>query len=226
MNKKTVALAFRDSLPVMAGYVVLGIGFGILLRNIGLAWYWSTLMSIMVYAGSMQYVAVELLAQQVNLFVFAIMTVIVNARHLFYGITMLVKYRDVKRFKSLLLFLLTDETFSIVCAGDLPEDIDRDNYYLSLSLFDYSYWVIGSTIGALTATFLEFNSAGVEFSMTALFVVTFISQWENSKNHSPALIGLGVSALCLFIFGSSNFLIPSMIAITALLLVEKKVRHE
>lgn len=226
MNKKTVALAFRDSLPVMAGYVVLGIGFGILLRNIGLAWYWSTLMSIMVYAGSMQYVAVELLAQQVNLFVFAIMTVIVNARHLFYGITMLVKYRDVKRFKSLLLFLLTDETFSIVCAGDLPEDIDRDNYYLSLSLFDYSYWVIGSTIGALTATFLEFNSAGVEFSMTALFVVTFISQWENSKNHSPALIGLGVSALCLFIFGSSNFLIPSMITITALLLVEKKVRHE
>lgn len=222
MNKKTTAFAFRASLPVMAGYIVLGMGFGILMQSRGYAWYWTALMSIAIYAGSMQYVAIDLLSASAGLITFALMTLAVNARHLFYGLTMLTKYKDIGKAKPYLIFALTDETFSLVCAADLPKDVKENEYFLLVSLFNQAYWVLGSVSGALLGSALSFNSRGVEFSMTALFTVTVIGQWEKSKNHLPALTGFGVSAVCLLLFGPADFLIPSMLIITAFLLLERR----
>lgn len=223
MNK-TTTYAFRASLPVMAGYIVLGIGFGILMHSHGYAWYWSVLMSIAIYAGSMQYVAIDLLSAGANLITFALMTLAVNARHLFYGLTMLVKYKDVGKAKPYLIFALTDETFSLVCNADLPKEVNTTKYYLLVSIFNQFYWVLGSLLGTLLGSALSFNSMGVEFSMTALFTVTVISQWEKSQNHLPALTGFIVSVLCLLLFGPADFLIPAMLIITALLLLERKFK--
>lgn len=222
MNKKTITYAFRASLPVMAGYVVLGMGFGILMNSHGFAWYWAALMSIAIYAGSMQYVAMDLLSAGASMITFALMTLAVNARHLFYGLTMLEKYKDTGRKKPYLIFALTDETFSLVCAADMPEEVDEHRYYLLVSLMNQAYWVVGSILGAVLGSALSFNSTGIEFSMTALFTVTVLGQWEKSRNHLPALTGFLVSVICLLVFGSSDFLIPAMILITALLLLENK----
>lgn len=224
MNKNTITYALRASLPVMAGYVVLGIGFGILMQSHGFAWYWACLMSLVIYAGSMQYVAVDLLSAGANMITFALVTLAVNARHLFYGLTMLTKYREMKKAKPYLIFSLTDENFSLVCAADLPEQVDENKYYLLVSLFNQIYWIVGSIAGALLGSALSFNSTGIEFSMTALFTVTVVSQWEKSRNHLPALTGLIVSAVCLVLFGAADFLIPTMLLITVLLLLEKKYR--
>ena len=149
MNKKTFMCAFKATLPVFAGYMVLGMGFGILMHSKGYAWYWSVLMSIIVFAGSMQYVAVDLFSSGASLITYAIMTLVVNARHIFYGLTMLVKYKDVKKAKPYLIFALTDETFSLVCDVDLEKDIDKDNYYFLVSILNQSYWVIGSLLGGI-----------------------------------------------------------------------------
>lgn len=222
MNKKTLSYAFKASLPVMAGYVVLGIGFGILMTSKDFAWYYALLMSLIIYAGSMQYVAIDLLGTGASLLTLAMMTLVVNARHLFYGLTMLTKYKECEKVKPYLIFSLTDETFSLVCSADLPKDMNTDKYYLYVSLLNQCYWVIGSVIGTLIGSTLAFNSNGIEFSMTALFTVTMVEQWEKSSNHLPAITGIVVSVICLIIFGASDFLIPSMLVITLCLLLEKK----
>lgn len=226
MNRNTLLYAFRTSLPVMAGYIVLGIGFGVLMQNRGYAWYWTVLMSVVVYAGSMQYVAIDLLGSGANMITFALMTLVVNARHLFYGLTMLAKYKDTGKAKPYLIFALTDETFSLICNADLPKNVDKVRYYLFVSLFNQLYWVLGSVLGALLGSALSFNSTGVEFSMTALFTVIMVEQWEKSHNHLPALTGLGTSVICLLIFGPADFLIPAMLIITVLLLLERKFEKE
>lgn len=223
MNRSSaVRYAFRASLPVMAGYMVLGMGFGILLYSHGYAWWWSTLASVTIYAGSLQYVCIDLLATGANLITVALVSFMVNVRHVFYGITMLDRYKKTGAERPYLIFALTDETFSLVCSPELPPEVDRHGYYFWVSLFDQSYWVIGSTIGALLGTAFTFNSAGVDFSMTALFVVIFVEQWEKAENHLPSLIGVGVSLTCLLLFGADSFLIPSMLVITMLLLGFRK----
>ena len=221
MNTKTVRTAFLASLPVMAGYVVLGIGFGILLHEKGYAWYWATLMSTLVFAGSMQYVAVDLLGAGANMLTFLLMTIIVNARHIFYGISMLGRYKDMGAAKPYLVFALTDETFSLVVDPKLPDGVSRKHYSLLVSLMDQFYWILGSTVGAIAGTLINADFTGIDFSMTALFVIIVIEQWEGTKEHLPALTGILVSLVCLIIFGAEDFLIPSMIFITILLLVEK-----
>lgn len=215
MNKKTIRYSFLASLPVMAGYLVLGMGFGILLHDKGYSVWWALLMSAAIYAGSMQYVGVELLASGASLISAALMTLMVNARHLFYGISMVDKYRDTGKKKPYLIFALTDETYSLVCDADLPGDIDRTSYYFLVSLMDQCYWVLGSVIGALLGSALDFNTEGIDFAMTALFVVIVVEQWEKTRQHIPALLGMAVSVVCLLIFGAANFLIPSMLCITA-----------
>lgn len=225
MNKRTVFYCFKSSLPVMAGYIVLGTGFGILMHSKGYAWYWAALMSVLVYAGSMQYVAIDLLASGANLITFALMTVAVNARHLFYGLTMVEKYKDVGKAKPYLIFSLTDETFSLVCSTEPPKEIKRNHYYLFISLFNQLYWIFGSIIGALLGAALSFNSNGVEFSMTALFSIVVIEQWEKERKHFSALTGFIVSILCLIIFGASDFLIPSMIIISIILLAKHYIEE-
>ena len=219
--KQTLRYSFRASLPVMAGYVVLGMGFGILFQSKGYGWFWAFLMSLTVYAGSMQYVAIDLISGGASLVTTALMTLMVNIRHLFYGITMLENYRDTGKEKPYLIFALTDETFSLVCSQELPESVDRRRYYLLVSLFNQFYWVAGSTVGGLLGSALTFNTQGIDFSMTALFTVIFVEQWEKTKNHLAALIGLGISAVCLLMFGADRFLIPSMLGITAVLFLVK-----
>ncbi len=223
MKKQTIfRRAVRATLPVMAGYLVLGTGFGVLMHSRGLGLGWTVLMSLCIYAGSMQYVAVELLSTGAGLLSTALMTLMINARHFFYGLSMLDKYRDMGKGTPYLIFSLTDETYSLLCTDETLEG--RKPYYYMVSVLNQCYWVIGSAVGALLGMALPLDTTGVDFSMTALFVVIFIDQWQATKRHSPALIGLGLSILSLLIFGADRFLIPAMIAIVlALTMLRKKL---
>lgn len=215
----TIKYAFKQSLPIMAGYIVLGIGFGILLKSKGYGVIWAFFMSLFIFAGSMQYVGVNLLAGGASIITTALMTVMVNARHLFYGVSMLERYKDTKPYKPYLIFGLTDETYSLVCSGDVPEGVDRNKYFFLLTMFNQCYWIIGGVAGNLIGSLITFNTAGIEFSMTSLFLVVFTEQWMSTKDHTSAIIGVATSAACLLIFGSDNFLIPAMIGITIILIV-------
>ena len=213
-NAKT---GFLATLPVMAGYVVLGTGFGILLSSKGYGPLWSLAMSLFIYAGSMQYLAVDLLTGGATLITAALTTLMVNARHLFYGISMIDKYKDTGKYKPYLIFALTDETYSLNC-GALPEGVtDAPTYYFLVSLFNHSYWVAGSLLGGLLGYVIPFNTEGIDFALTALFVTVFVEQWLSTKDHIPALIGVISSVVCLLLFGADGFLIPAMVLITALL---------
>lgn len=221
-NKSTFDFAFRATLPVMAGYLVIGMSFGILLRSRGYDWWWAPLTSVVIYAGSMQFVAVELLASGASLVTAAVMALAVNFRHLFYGVSMLEKYRDAGAAKPYLIYALSDETFSLVCSPTLPGDVDEKLYYLLVTLLDQSYWIVGSALGSLAGGLLTFSTEGIDFAMTALFVVIFIEQWEKAGTHLPALTGLAVSLACLLIFGASDFLIPALLVITAALIAQRQ----
>ena len=221
--KKTIKTAYRSSLPVMAGYIVLGIGFGILLKDAGYGLIWSFLMSLTIYAGSMQYVAVSLLTSGASLITVGLTTLMVNARHLFYGLSMIGKYKDAGGFKPYLIFALTDETYSLLCGDDLPAGVDKNRYRFFVSLFDQCYWIAGSVLGSLVGTVFRFDTAGIDFSMTALFVTVFVEQWLTTGNHWPALIGLAASVISLAVFGAEHFLLPAMIAIAFALLAVRKI---
>ncbi len=209
--------AFYASLPVMAGYVVLGIGFGILMHGAGYGVLWTAAMSLFIYAGSMQYVGVGLLSGGASVLTAMLTTVMVNARHLFYSISMASLYKDAGRYKPYLIFALTDETYSLLCDGKTPEGADPFLYRFLVSLFNQCYWVTGSILGSLLGAVLPFSTSGIEFSMTALFIASFTEQWLTFKDHVPALAGLFCTLLCLLIFGRENFLIPAMLLITAVL---------
>ena len=201
----------------MAGYVVLGTGFGILLRNAGYGVLWAAAMSLLVYAGSMQYVGVSLLTGGASVLTTLLTTFMVNARHLFYSISMVDTYKDAGRYKPYMIFALTDETYSLLCDGKAPEGADPNTYQFLVSLFNQSYWVAGSVIGSLLGSVLPFSTAGIEFSMTALFIASFTEQWLTTRDHIPALTGLLSTLLCLVIFGKDRFLIPAMLLITLVL---------
>ena len=220
----TAKYAFKQSVPIMAGYIVLGMGFGVLLESKGYGVLWAIAMSVFIYAGSMQYVAINLITGGASLIATALMTLIVNARHLFYGISMLDKYKNTGKYKPYLIFALTDETYSLVCSGKIPEGVDRNKYYFLVSLFDQVYWLIGSVIGSVVGSVLNFNTAGIDFSMTALFLVVFVEQWKSTKDHASAIAGVAASVVCLLIFGVGNFVIPAMISITVILLLMRKFR--
>lgn len=225
-TKELISKAFLKSLPVMAGYSVLGIGFGILLRNAGYGVIWAFAMSALIYAGSMQYVGISLLTGGASVITTIITTVMVNARHLFYSISMIDKYKGAGKYKPYLIFALTDETYSLLCDDKGPDEEKINQYRFYVSLFDQSYWVIGSVIGSLLGAMLPFSTAGIEFSMTALFIASFTEQWIISKDHVPALIGLVSTILCLVVFGAERFLIPSMLLITVLLTLVKREDKE
>lgn len=222
MKVSLLKTAFLKTIPVLTGYLFLGIGFGILLEKSGYGVLWSLAMSAFIYAGSMQYVAVGLLTSGASLLTTAFTTLMVNARHLFYGISMVEPYKDMGKRKPYLIFALTDETYSLVCSGDYPEGADPRQYCFLVSLLNQIYWVSGSVIGSLIGSLLPFNSKGIDFAMTALFVTVFVEQWKSTKNHIPALVGVLASIICLLIFGADQFLIPSMITITLLLTLCRK----
>lgn len=201
----------------MAGYIVLGIGFGILLRSAGYGVLWAFSMSALMYAGSMQYVGIGLIAGGASVLTTALTTLMVNARHLFYSISMIDRYKNSGRFKPYLIFALTDETYSLLCDGTVPREVDAGLYRFLVSLFDHCYWVAGSVIGSLLGSVLPFSTEGIEFSMTALFVASLTEQWLTRRDHIPALTGLVSSLLCLIVFGADRFLIPTMLLITLVL---------
>lgn len=201
------------TLPVMAGYIVLGIGFGILFKVNGYGLAWAVLMSVIIFAGSAQYVGISLITSGASIITTALTILMVNARHLFYGISMINKYKDAGKRKPYLIFALTDETYSLVCNGDYPEGTDKYKYWFLISLANQCYWVTGTIIGSVLGTVLKFDATGIDFSMTALFVTVFVEQWLSTKEHKPAIIGLVMSIISLMVFGSDNFLIPAMILI-------------
>ena len=214
--RTTVRRAFAATLPVMAGYMVLGIAFGILLREKGFGLPWAFAMSFFIFAGSLQFVAVNLLATGAALISTALMTLLVNARHLLYGISMLDRYRGIGKAKPYLIFALTDETYALVCNG-APEGTDEKAYYLLVTAMDHCWWVTGSVLGSLIGSVLTINTKGIDFAMTAFFVTIFTEQLITIPDRIPAAIGVGASVLCLVIFGPSGFLIPAMVLISALL---------
>lgn len=216
-----VKKAVVKTIPVMSGYIVLGMGFGIILEESGYGVIWALLMSMFIYAGSMQFVAINLITSGASLIATALTTLMVNARHLFYGISMIEKYKGAGKKKPYLMFALTDETYSLVCTGEAPEGADYHQFCLAVSALNQFYWVLGSVIGSLAGQAITFDTTGLDFAMTALFVTVFVDQWKTAKNHLPALVGIGASVVCLLIFGSGNFLIPSMIAITVILSLGK-----
>ena len=179
------------------------------------------LMSIFIYAGSMQYVAVSLITSGATFIATALTTLMVNARHLFYGITMIDKYKKTGKKKPYLIFALTDETYSLVCSGKSPEDTDFRKYAFLVSLFNHIYWVLGTLIGSVAGASISFNSKGVDFAMTALFISVFTEQWKSTNNHIPAITGVLASVFSLIFFGAENFLIPAMIIITLILIMRK-----
>ena len=217
LRNRTIRQAFLKSIPVLAGYVVLGIGFGILMRDAGYGVLWTAAMSLFIYAGSLQYVGVGLLTGGASVLTSAITSLMVNARHLFYSISMIDKYKDAGQYKPYMIIALTDETYSLLCDAMTPSGVDTNQYRFLVSIFNHSYWVTGSVIGSLLGAVLPFSTEGIEFSMTALFVAAFTEQWLTTKDHVPALTGLICTLLCLIVFGKDNFLIPAMLLITLVL---------
>lgn len=225
MSKSTAKTALIDTLPVMTGYLFLGFGFGIIMQQNGYGILWALAMSVFIYAGSMQYVGVDLLTGGTGLIAAALTTLMVNARHLFYGISMIEAYKGTGSKKPYLIFALTDETYSLVSREKLPAGVNRHSYFFLVSFFDQCYWVTGSVLGALAGN-LPIDFTGIDFALTALFVTIFVEQWLSTKNHLPAMVGVGSAVVCLLIFGADNFLIPTMILIAAILIMSRKAGKE
>ena len=215
--KRTLRAAFPHTVPVLAGFPFLGIAYGVLMASKGYGALWSFLLSACCFCGSMQFVAITLLTAAFNPIQAFLMTLLVNARHLFYGLSMLTRYRGLGRIKPALIFWLCDETFSINSTVEVPEDVDKGHFYLCISVLNYSYWVIGTLMGGLLGNFVRFDTTGLDFALTALFAVIFLGQWQQPRNRIPSLVGVGVSVLCLMLLGPDNFIIPAMVGILAAL---------
>lgn len=226
MNKRLLRTAFLDTVPVMTGYVFLGFGFGILMQQNGFGVLWAAAMSLFIYAGSMQYVAISLLTSGASLVTAAMTAFVVNARHLFYGISMVDAYKGMGKKKPYLIFGLTDETYSLVSQLQIPEDVRPKGYCFLVTLFDHFYWVAGTVLGSLAGSLLPINYEGVDFALTALFVTIFVEQWLSTKKHGPAIVGVVATVICLIVFGTDVFLIPSMIIIAACLILMRKTGKE
>ncbi len=227
MNSKQFRQVFLDTVPVLTGYLFLGMGFGILLaEQTGKGPLWAALMAIFVLAGSGQYLAVELLRDGTDLVSAAIATFLVNARHIFYGNSLIDAYKNAGFKKLYMIFGLTDETYSLVTQKKPPEGMARHTYCLLVTALDHGYWVVGCVLGNLIGNYIPISFEGVEFVLTALFVTLFVEQWLGSKNHLPALIGVGCTAICLAVIGRDYFLIPSMVLIAIFLILMRYVRRK
>lgn len=221
---KALKAAFPHTLPILAGFLFLGMAYGILVHSKGFAWPWTLLMSSAIFAGSMEFVTVGLLAGSFHPAYAFFLTLMVNARHLFYGISMLDKYRGTGWKKFFLIFGMCDETFSINCSVEPPEGVDKGWFQLFITILNYLYWVGGALLGSIAGAFLPFDTTGIDFAMTALFVVIYLNQWMEAKDHRPALIGLGATLLCLIVFGADNFILPAMaLILLCLTLLRKKL---
>lgn len=225
-TRQKILLAFRaafpKTLPILAGFLFLGISYGIYMNVSGFSFLYPMLMGLTIFAGSIEFVAVSMLLGAFDPVQALLMTIMINARHLFYGISMLDKYRGLGWKKPYLIFGLCDETFSINYTADIPKEVDRGWYYFFVTLLNQIYWVSGATIGGLFGSIIPFETEGLDFVMTALFVVIFLDQWMKEKNHVSSLVGLGVSLVCLLTLKADNFMIPSMVLILLALTALRK----
>lgn len=221
-HQQALKAAFPHTLPVLVGYIMLGTAYGILMDKQGYSFIWVVLTSVFIYAGSMQFVTVGLVASGFHPLNAAVMTLMVNARHLFYAIAMLGKFKGVGKKKWYLALGLTDETFSVLSTTKVPEDVDRGWFMFYITLLDHIYWVTGSALGSILGNFIPFDTSGLDFVLTALFVVSLLEQLLTNKSHLPEIIGAGSAILCRLVFGPDNFLIPTMILILILVTVFKK----
>jgi Predicted branched-chain amino acid permease (azaleucine resistance) len=220
--KRAIKAAFPITIPVMLGYISVGMAFGLLFEKSGYNLLWAILMSIVVYAGSMQFIAINLLTGGAGFIEIALMTLFVNIRHLFYGLSFIDKFKDMGKKKTYMIYSLTDETYSLLCSSKAPEGINNNLFLFSISFLNQMYWVIGTIIGSVAGSLIKFNTKGIDFAMTALFVVIFIEQWSSYKTHIPVVIGISSTIISFLIFGSNNLILPSMILITITLMIFPK----
>ena len=217
MKQKALKAAFPYTIPIFSGFWFLGITYGIFMNKSGFSFWYPMLMSMTIFAGSMEFLTVNLLLGAFNPLQALTLTLMINARHLFYGISMLDKYAGTGWKKIYLTFGLCDESFSINYTADIPDDVDQGWFMFFVTLLNQLYWVSGSTLGGLFGSLIHFNTEGLDFVMTAMFVVIFLEQWLKDQQHTSALLGLGLSAVCLLVFGAEDFVIPAMAAILGVL---------
>ena len=223
MDRKALAAAFPVTLPVLMGYLAIGIAFGLMLQEIGYNFIWAFFMSLTIYAGSGQYLGVTLLATAAGLGTVAVMTLLINFRHLVYGLSMLEKFRGMGWRKLYMIFSLTDETYALLSSAQAPIGVDPRRFYFAIALLDQSYWILGSVIGGVAGALIPFSTEGVDFAMTALFVVIAVEQWKTYRKHLPALLGCAVTVVFLIIlgsvFGQDQMLLISLGVIVLILLI-------
>lgn len=217
-NKTEFGYAFTQTIPVMLGYLFLGIAFGLMLQDAGYSFWWAFLASVFIYAGSMQFVLVTLLTSGVSLVYAAVMTLFINGRHIFYGLSFIEKFRNMGKAYPYMVFSLTDETYSVLCSLKAPEHMNEKRVAFLIALLDQIYWITGSVLGGVIGELITFDTTGVDFSMTALFVVIVLNQWLESKEHRPALVGAFIGIACLWLLGADKFLLPAL-TLTALILL-------
>ena len=227
MTRSAVSAAFPHTIPVFMGYLSIGFAFGIMLQAIGYNPLWAVFMSLIIYAGSGQYLGVTLLNTGAPLSQVALLTLLLNFRHIFYGLSLLEQFKNTGWRKPYMIFALTDETYALLTSLRVPLGVDPSSFYMAVCFLNHCYWILGSFIGAAVGSLIQINTQGVDFAMTALFVVIAVEQWKSAgvrgiKNHLPALIGVGCTVVSLVIFGPDNMLIPALIAISVLLLLLRK----
>ena len=223
---KALKAAFPHTIPIMTGFLFLGMTYGIYMNVSGFGFWYPMLMSMTIFAGSMEFVTVSMLLGGFHPLEALTMTLMINARHLFYGISMLDKYKGTGLKKLYLIFGMCDESFSINYTANIPEDVDKGWFMFWVTVLNQFYWVLGSTLGGLFGSLLKFNTEGLSFVMTALFVVIFLEQWMKEKNHTSAVVGIVLSVLCLVIFGKDSFIIPAMLSILVVMTFLKKVMEK
>lgn len=221
--RKELFFSIKQTIPVFLGYIFLGIAFGLLLHTAGYGLIWALLSSVFIYAGSMQFVMITLLTSGANLIYTAVMTLFINGRHLFYGISFIDRFRNMGILKPYMIFSLTDETYSLLLSVNISEEMNEKRVYFLIAFLDQVYWVVGSVLGNVMGELITFDTTGIDFSMTALFVVIVLNQWLENKNHMPAIIGLFVSIICLLLLGPEQFLLPSLGIIAAILVGGRKI---
>lgn len=215
--KRAFKAAFPYTVPIFAGFWFLGITYGIYMNVSGFPFWYPMIMSIVIFAGSMEFVAANMLLGAFNPVQAFFMTLMINARHLFYGISMLDKFKGTGLKKYYLIYGMCDETFSINYSADIPKDVDKGLFMFFVTLLNQLYWVTGATIGGIFGSLINFSTEGLDFAMTAMFAVIFTDSWIKEKNHTSSVLGLALSAICLIIFGADDFIIPAMAAILAVL---------
>lgn len=217
MKRKALLTAFPYTIPIFAGFWFLGLAYGIYMNASGFSFVYPMLMSLLIFGGSLEFVAVEMLLSPFAPVQVLVMALLIQARHIFYGLSMLEKFKGMGWKKFYLIFGMCDESFSINYTVKIPKDVDKGWFMFFVTLLNHLYWVSGSTIGGIVGSMLHFDTSGISFVMTAMFVVIFMEQWLKEKSHASAYIGLGVSALCLALFGPDSFMIPTMLLIIVLL---------